>query len=395
MTTWESVARLWKDEEGSNFSRTALEEWFPADPSKKEQRAELWKGLDGNGNGYVSLAEYDGWFNARTLQAEKRRLKSSLFVYARPALVRAFDLANGVQKNSNDDYATKSEFGLLLLGTHAALRIYRIFELADESKDRRVSRDEFAHRLEDVNKELGENGNLVVDDFDSIDADASGSVLLDEAIAFFLAKICTNTKLLAEVPKKVKAAKKERAAPPQEKIVPQKSTPPSLKQTQKSTPPSLKQTPKSTPPSLKQTPVKAKVDTFFFEPPADVERPLQEDFDPPRALQQHDDDDDDYPLRLQYGGLEVLLRPTRTRGADVAPMDLNYHGVQVSLKPSSSSKSTKPSKTPRSAPSADLPAGWSRRYDQTRRRHYYVDHNTKTTTWRNPSANPLFVKSIG
>lgn len=31
-----------------------------------------------------------------------------------------------------------------------------------------------------------------------------------------------------------------------------------------------------------------------------------------------------------------------------------------------------------------LPQGWEKAYDGERNRHFYVDHNTKTTTWLNP-----------
>mmetsp|Transcript_33942 Transcript_33942/g.116800 ORF Transcript_33942/g.116800 Transcript_33942/m.116800 type:complete len:111 (-) Transcript_33942:107-439(-) len=40
----------------------------------------------------------------------------------------------------------------------------------------------------------------------------------------------------------------------------------------------------------------------------------------------------------------------------------------------------------RSAPPAEplLPHGWSRRWDRRKQRYYYVDHETRTTSWYHP-----------
>ena len=65
MTSWAQVAKCWKVENGDDFDAKALELYFPAakDHEGAEARKAIWKSMDNNNNKYVSLAEYDGWFN--------------------------------------------------------------------------------------------------------------------------------------------------------------------------------------------------------------------------------------------------------------------------------------------------------------------------------------------
>lgn len=202
---WESVPDLWKDADKANFDKGALEKAFPTAKASGAARDEAWSELDFNGNGYVSLAEFDKWFNERTIRTEGaggatvEGTKSELFRYGRPALIRAFNLANGVAKAnpdkggleaSADDYVTKPEFRLLLVSLQAALAIFRLFDIADTSDDRRVSKEEWTAQLAVINGELRHYGYtgraLNGDDFDSVDADGGGVILLDEAVHFFL-----------------------------------------------------------------------------------------------------------------------------------------------------------------------------------------------------------------
>lgn len=460
MTAWQSVLPLWKDDDGSNFSRDALESWFPADPTKKPERKELWKSLDGNANGFVSLAEFDGWFNNRTLTAEaklagrKGEKKSTLFVYARPALIRAFELANGIQKDKkrgavldDDDYVTKTEFLLLLLATQLALRIYRIFQLADDSGDRRVTREEWQRHLAHINKELDEYGidnnsdPLEAADFELIDMDASGFVLLDEAVAFFLSRICTNAKLLAEAqterpsrspppppskpvravqkqavasapkpePIKSSAQKKRHAAssaatPRQQASAPRPAAPsaaysapsPSLR----TAPPAALQLP-STPAYHRQQQQRsvAQLPAAPAEEEPQSERLRQEAAEASPLIQSGDSE---YPLTLRYGKLEILLKPAKGR-APAEPIDLEFQGVRVSLAPAIASRVDRHRRSLSASYFSEaeddddetgfLPAGWTRRWDKRRHRHYYVDHNTKTTTWTHPNARGRSIAS--
>ncbi|GJQ11024.1 hypothetical protein GpartN1_g2815.t1 [Galdieria partita] len=44
---------------------------------------------------------------------------------------------------------------------------------------------------------------------------------------------------------------------------------------------------------------------------------------------------------------------------------------------------------------SDLPPGWERRYEPNLGRYYYVDHNTRTTSWFPPTANNKFASENG
>ncbi len=65
MTSWAQVSKCWKVDNGDDFDAKALELYFPAskDHEGAEARKAIWKSMDNNNNKYVSLAEYDGWFN--------------------------------------------------------------------------------------------------------------------------------------------------------------------------------------------------------------------------------------------------------------------------------------------------------------------------------------------
>ena len=71
MTSWAQVSKCWKVDDGDDFDAKALELYFPAskDHEGAEARKAIWKSMDNNNNKYVSLAEYDGWFN----QSRSRR----------------------------------------------------------------------------------------------------------------------------------------------------------------------------------------------------------------------------------------------------------------------------------------------------------------------------------
>ena len=204
LSQWTEVPKAWKD--GDGFSKEVLEKVFPSAPGSQKDRAMLWRALDNNGNGKVSLAEFDDFVNKIAGTFERKHGvklidgKSNLWKYARPCLIRAFQLANGIAADSNDDYVTRSEFRCLLLATQLALEIYRIFDIADKSNDRRVSRKEFHLQLTKINQQLAHYGASPVSDgdFEKMDADQGGLVLLDEAVHFFLTKLTSDPSLLKE-----------------------------------------------------------------------------------------------------------------------------------------------------------------------------------------------------
>ena len=83
-------------------------------------------------------------------------------------LIRAFNLANGVAPDTNaddgidaDDYVTKNELRCLMAATQSALKIYRLFDVADTSDDRKCSREEWDAQLPVMNEELRESPSRV------------------------------------------------------------------------------------------------------------------------------------------------------------------------------------------------------------------------------------------
>lgn len=123
--SWDKqVPKCWKDEDLSNFSRQVLAHVFPGKPEELAERSKLWRQLDTNASGAVSLAEFDAFFNHITGAFERKHgeklvnNKSKLWVYARPCLIRAFNLANGVAPSrgeGDEDFVTRSEFRLLMV----------------------------------------------------------------------------------------------------------------------------------------------------------------------------------------------------------------------------------------------------------------------------------------
>jgi len=219
------VDPLWKAGGGVSLNPKTLEDAFPTQGKEKQKRVQLWKELDNNGNSFVSLAEFDSWFNNYTKRYEDANRKkgsapaqplrdpnkSTIYGYARPCLIRAFVLANSVAPASEsravpdinpDDFVTQSEFCVLLLAVQFTLKIYRIFDVLDISDDRRISKKEWSTQLPAINGELsfyGYHGTAMVEsDFEEADADAGGKILLDEAVSFFLTKLCKDSTLLQE-----------------------------------------------------------------------------------------------------------------------------------------------------------------------------------------------------
>jgi hypothetical protein len=176
---------MWKDDDGSNFDRRALEKFFPAKrgEAQRSERISIWKAMQkanhGWPKGYVGFEDFYKWFNEHTLKAERapgneylegtnstsvqceqysprvrignEYLKgASIWKYAQyksfvpnhhSCLIRAFELANGhAEKRPGVSrmIATWSELRLLLLATQLVLVISRIFDIADTSGDKRV-----------------------------------------------------------------------------------------------------------------------------------------------------------------------------------------------------------------------------------------------------------------
>jgi len=228
--SWDTVPDLYKRKDGVTFDKAKLEEIFPSkdDAAGEAARAEAWKLLDNNGNNSVSLAEFDSWFNQTLVPIELeaglelQNGMSSMYKYAKPCFIRAFNLANGVSDKGGggglkaDDYVTSDEFRLLMVATQVGLVIYRLFDIADESDDRRIEQAEWDNQLGEINQQLNDFGYdgepVKSEDFSAIDSDGGGMILLNEAIVFFLSKFTDEEALHKE------NEKEGTGAPPPPKI---------------------------------------------------------------------------------------------------------------------------------------------------------------------------------
>ena len=135
-------------------------------PSKKE-RAALFKRMDNNGNGGLSLAEID---------------KAVLELWPewdhKPALMRAYKTADV----SGDGFIERREFRLLLKYIVYFNELWDKFEEIDSDGDRRLSEDEFAHGSRVVGLSL--SAEEAAAEFANVDGDGGGFVLFDEFCAW-------------------------------------------------------------------------------------------------------------------------------------------------------------------------------------------------------------------
>lgn len=133
----------------------------------------MWRQLDYNGNGLVSLAEID------KLVVERYPLLNK-----KPALMRAYKHATGKPETSSTDCALVEfpQLGELLKALFYYNRVYHVFDKIDTDDDRRIDLDEFKagfsvlgldkkHKVEQVFKE--------------IDLNAGGIILFDEFCAWY------------------------------------------------------------------------------------------------------------------------------------------------------------------------------------------------------------------
>lgn len=153
----------------------------------QKKRAELFLAFDPNGNGFLSLAEIDK--GARDI------LQLNALFDCKPVLMRAFQAARKSDPpsaaNHQGDYVTKRTFRLLLWYLKEYFNLWQLFVRADESGDRRVSKDEFVAIL----PQLVERGLVTRDEaanadalFVEADLDGAGMLLFEEFSSWALAR---------------------------------------------------------------------------------------------------------------------------------------------------------------------------------------------------------------
>ncbi len=98
---------------------------------ENEKREKMFKRMDQNGNGFLSLAEIDGGFNA--LGENFKPIFES-----KKAMIRAFQAAKDSSPSKNkesDDFIERSEFRIFLLYLRQYFKYYVMFQTFDSSKD--------------------------------------------------------------------------------------------------------------------------------------------------------------------------------------------------------------------------------------------------------------------
>jgi len=145
-----------------------------AEPGNKGLN-KLWKRIDFNGNGCVSLAEIDKWV-----------VEQYPLLNHKPALIRAQQAT--LKAGNGDDWVQKKEFKSLLVNLFYFNKLFWLFDQADEGKDRRMDFKEFQFCLSMCGIKLSPTKAKA--EFDKVDVNGGGQVLFDEFCQYFVSKKC-------------------------------------------------------------------------------------------------------------------------------------------------------------------------------------------------------------
>lgn len=156
-----------------DWNRVAQKLPWGTDEKSSAARKLLFRQFDPNGNGLLSLAEFD-----------KGVIDIGLSdVICKAVIMRAFQSAKGENqsgnKAQNDDFVDYSEFRTLLLYLRQYLELWVMFDAIDADKNKKIEEKEFAAAVS-----LVEKWGLKIEDpaatFREIDADKGGCILFDE-----------------------------------------------------------------------------------------------------------------------------------------------------------------------------------------------------------------------
>jgi len=136
----------------------------------------LWKRLDYNGNGIVSLAEIDKMVvelvSGGTWPA---------YLNCKPALMRAYKKTI-LKDGDGDDWVEKKEFHALLLNIFWFAKLFQQFQAIDTGADRRIDLREFQQGLSSLGLHL--DPSQAQAEFNKIDGNSGGQVLFVEFCAY-------------------------------------------------------------------------------------------------------------------------------------------------------------------------------------------------------------------
>mmetsp|Transcript_47967 Transcript_47967/g.111215 ORF Transcript_47967/g.111215 Transcript_47967/m.111215 type:complete len:482 (-) Transcript_47967:82-1527(-) len=153
----------------------------------------MWKRLDVNDNGIVSLAEVD------KLVVELVAAGTwPAWLNNKPALMRAYKKTI-LHDGDGDDWVEKGEFHALLLNIFWFNKLWKVFEVVDSGADRRIDAGEFARGLSTLGLHLSQAE--AQEEFERIDGNRGGQVLFVEFCAYVRERVNpdVNTKLDADI----------------------------------------------------------------------------------------------------------------------------------------------------------------------------------------------------
>jgi len=149
---------------------------------ERKKRRQLWNAIDMNGNGYISLAEFD--------RGIRDVLNLPQIFSLKKVLIRAFNAAKnkikGKSKHS-DDYVEWLEFRILLVYLRQYFEYYVMFCRIDTSDDFKVDINEFKKAMPTLEK-WGVKITDPVAEFKKIDNNNSGSIMFDEFCEYAIKK---------------------------------------------------------------------------------------------------------------------------------------------------------------------------------------------------------------
>ncbi len=148
----------------------------------REKRRKIWKAIDMNGNGFVSLAEFD--------RGVRDVLGLPQIFSQKKVLIRAFTAAKNKIKGKakqSQDYVEWLEFRYILIYLRQYFEYYAMFCRVDTSDDFKIDIKEFKKALPTLEK-WGIKIQDPVAEFKKIDNNNSGNVMFDEFCEYAIKK---------------------------------------------------------------------------------------------------------------------------------------------------------------------------------------------------------------
>ena len=149
---------------------------------EREKRKNMWKIIDNNGNGYVSLAEFDKGVRDVLNLPDMFKLKK--------VLMRAFQAAKNKYKSKathGEDYVEWMEFRIILVYLRQYFEYYVMFCRIDTSDNFKIDVNEFKKAVPTLEK-WGIKVTDPVAEFKKIDKNGSGNIMFEEFCEYAIQK---------------------------------------------------------------------------------------------------------------------------------------------------------------------------------------------------------------